>query len=304
MADIKISPQLMAAIFQGYNALFQKQYGLEVSYWDVLSTVTTSSNLIELYGSLAENTGFREWIGERVIQGMETGDFAIKNRHYENTIGLDLDTIEDGRALNFGQTVVGALGADTKAHPDTLIWPLIQAGETTPSYDGSNFFATNHKIGKATYSNLIVPGSGAGAPWYLANLAGALKPVIFQKRKDYQFRRIDAATDSIVFLKNKALYGVDARIGVGLGLWQYMLKSTAALDAAGFVAARTKLQQVKTAGSAQQAGRPYTARPTHLFVPSSLQADAENLINTPTLANGAGNVLYKAVEVVVVPYLD
>ena len=47
-----------------------------------------------------------------------------------------------------------------------------------------------------------------------------IKPVIFQRRRDYDLRRMDMRDDEHVFMRDNYRYGVDARVNAGYGLWQ------------------------------------------------------------------------------------
>ena len=51
--------------------------------------------------------------------------------------------------------------------------------------------------------------------WYLVSSNGALKPFIYQGRKDPQFVALDKPDDDNVFMKKKIFYGVDLRGAAG-----------------------------------------------------------------------------------------
>ena len=88
------------------------------------------------------------------------------------------------------------------------------------------------------------------------------------------------------------------RSNVGFGFWQQAWKSKAALNAAAFDAAWAAMASFKADG-----GRPLGIKPTHLLVPPALRAAANEVVMVERLASGASNANYKAVEVVVVPWL-
>jgi phage major head subunit gpT-like protein len=67
---------------------------------------------------------------------------------------------------------------------------------------------------------------------------------------------------------------------------------------AGFEKAKLKLRRMK-----DTKGRPLNLTPSHLFVPPDLEAAALGVVAVDRLANGASNPNYKAVEVVVDPFL-
>lgn len=47
------------------------------------------------YPWLGRTTKFREWLGARVIQALETHQYTIVNRNFEDTVAIDRNDIED-----------------------------------------------------------------------------------------------------------------------------------------------------------------------------------------------------------------
>lgn len=301
MPKLTISPALMTAIYQGYNTKFQAGLGRGDIYWGEVAMTVPSGDAQEVYGWLGKTTGFRKWLGDRVIQSLEGHDFTIKNEHYENTVGVNRDQIEDDKYGLLG-TIFEQMGQDTAEHPDTLIWDLLASGTTAVCYDGRPYFAANHPVtdskGKVTNTSNLTTEAGGKPFWYVADLSRVLKPIIWQTRRNYDFVRVDSATDSMVFLKNEALYGVDARVNAGFGLWQMMQASNQDLTATTFKAVRTAMRNLKSDN-----GRPLNMKPTHIFVPPALESAAELLFKRTLIDGGSSNELAGAVKVVVVPYL-
>jgi phage major head subunit gpT-like protein len=64
---------------------------------------------------------------------------------------------------------------------------------------------------------------------YMFDTSFALKPFIFQDRLSPELASKTDPTDDNVFMKNKYLYGVYARYGMGFGLWQlaHVIENTA-----------------------------------------------------------------------------
>lgn len=69
--------------------------------------------------------------------------------------------------------------------------------------------------------------------WYLLCTRRSLKPFIFQERKKAKFTALNRDDDTNVFMRDEYLYGVDARDGVGYGLWQMAYGSTGDASAEG-----------------------------------------------------------------------
>ena len=289
-----INSAALAALSTG----FQTAYDLggdnyEQSYQKIAMDVKSTGSS-ETYIGLGNTTVFREWLGDRVIQNLSAFDYTIKNKDFENTIGVPRNAIEDGNLGQFNfqfQT----LGQDAREHPDSLVYGLIEKGETELGYDGQYFFDTDHDVNGASVSNIT---AGAETSWYLLDATRPLKPFIFQKRKDYNFVSLDSETDANVFFRKEFIYGSDARVNAGFGLWQLAHKSSEDLIAANFETAKGAMT-----GLTNDNGKPMRIAPSVLLVPPSLEAKAMALV-APTLANGATNIYAGSIEVVVSRWLS
>ena len=90
-----------------------------------------------------------------------------------------------------------------------------------------------------------------------------IKPVIFQRRRDYDLRRMDTRDDEHVFMRDAYRYGVDARVNAGYGLWQLAYGSKQTLNADNY--------KDRPRGADERQGRrgatDSACMPTHLVVP-------------------------------------
>jgi phage major head subunit gpT-like protein len=125
----------------------------------------------------------------------------------------------------------------------------------------------------------------------------AIKPLIFQKRKDYTFVAMDRPDDESVFTRKTFRYGVDSRVNVGFGLWQLAYASKQELSVANFGAVYAALMSLKGDN-----GRPLGIRPSLLVVPPTLR-DAALTITKADIINNTTNVQRGAVDVLVTPWL-
>ena len=258
-----------------------------------------STTAIEQYAWLGATTGFREWLGDRVIQNLMQHDYSIKNKSFENTVGVPREAIEDDQ-YGVYSPLMQQLGQDAREHPATLVWDLLSAGFSTKSYDGQFMFDTDHPVLDAngveqSVSNLQ---AGASAPWFLIDTSRVMKPIIKQNRKPYNFVMMDGETDENTFMRKEYLYGVDARMNVGFGLWQLAYASKATLDAANFNTVYAAMQSLKGDND-----RPLGIRPTLLVVPPSLRAAALAVVKAERDAAGATNINRDVVEVLSTPWL-
>jgi phage major head subunit gpT-like protein len=242
---------------------------------------------------MGKTTAFREWLGDRVIQNLAASDYTIKNKKFENTIGVDRDEIEDD---SFGvyTPMIAQLGNDAKTHPDTLIFDLLKNGFSNTCFDGQYFFDTDHPVGNTVYSN---SGGGSGTPWFLLDTSKPIRPFIFQKRRDYKFVAMDKLDDEVVFSTDKFRYGVDARVNAGYGLPQLAYGSRQALDLTNYAAARAAMRSIKGDN-----GKSLNINPMLLVVPPSLEADALKILNAEMVGNNT-NVMRGTAQLLVTSWL-
>lgn len=263
----------------------------------VMQVPSTTSE--EKYAWLGAMTKFREWIGERKFQNLRQHDYAIKNKTFENTVSVNRDVIEDDQ-YGIYTPVFQQLGQDAAVHPFELAFGLLAAGTTTKCYDGQYFFDTDHPVGlpgaEVSVSNYQ---TGAAAPWYLIDASKVIKPIILQKRRDYAFQAKTNLSDENVFRENEFVWGADARLNVGFGLWQYAYRSDVTLDAAAYEAARAAMGAFRGDN-----GVPLNARANILLVGPSNEGPARRIVQAETGANGATNVNAGTAKVVVCPWLS
>lgn len=286
-------------LFTGFKTIFNQAFAAAKSDWEQVAMLVPSSTSQEQYAWLGQTTRFREWLGDRVIQNLKTHDFTIKNRSFENTVGVDRDQIEDD---TFGvyTPLIAQLGQDAKTHPDELVFALLAAGFATKCYDGQNFFDTDHPVLDANGAEQSVSnfGGGAAAPWFLLDTSKMIKPLIFQRRRDYTFVRMDDDADEAVFNRKQFRYGVDARVNAGLGLWQLAYASKQALDPDSYGDARAAMMGMKGDN-----GKPLNVRPSLLVVPPELEKAALEVLKAERDVNGATNVYQNTAQLLVTPWL-
>lgn len=294
---MEISAANLTALFTGFDVIFQRGFEKPPSYYDKIATVVRSTSRQTTYPWLGRTTKFREWLGERVVQALEAHAYTIVNKNFEDTISIDRNDIEDD---NYGvyEPIIEQLGWDTKVHPDTLLFSMIKSAVNSPSsvigFDGQPFFSATHPVGPlaatgdtrdTTGSNIY--SSGSGAWWFLIDASRALRPFIFQLRREYTMTRMNTLTDEGVFNRREFRFGVDGRANTGVGLWQLAYASNADLsNPVNYGNARAAMRSMKT-----DAGMPFGAltipEQVYLLVPPALEEAARQLLNSEFMA-GAG----------------
>lgn len=295
-----INRATLNSAFVGFNAAFQAGLAMATPMYGRVATTVPSTTKTNEYGWLGQFPGFREWIGDRVINGLARHGYSLTNKSYENTIGVDRDDFEDDN-LGIYAPMFQSFGQTAQEFPDTLVWALLKNGFASKCYDGQFFFDTDHPVINAAGNEVSVANTdgGAGAPWFLIDDSRPLKPLIYQERKKFtNLIRMDKEDDANVFTKREYQYGIDGRCQVGFGFWQMAWGSKQPLDAAHYEAARVGLGEMKG-----DYGRPLAIRPKLLIVPPSLEGAARTIVGNQLTTGGETNKWYNTAEVLVCPWL-
>lgn len=283
----------------GFSAAFNTGLGQAPSQFDRVATVVRATQKEQKYGWLGKIPNVREWVGPRAIQNLMQHDYAIKEKPFELTIGVDKDDIETDN-LGIYTPMFTEMGMSSGSKKDMLVFELLKAGFSTECYDGQNFFDTDHPVLDEDGNEVTVANTdgGAGTPWFLLDMSRALKPILLQIRKDFEFTSLTDPTSPNVFMNKEFIYGTDARMNVGFGFWQMAWGSKQTLNAANYAAARAALMGMKG-----DYGRPLGINPRLLVVPPTLESAALKIVNNELGAGGETNEWKGTAEVLVAPWL-
>lgn len=144
--------QRLQAMFNSYNTLFNMGIGSQILHWTQVAMEVPSSGAEETYAWLGDYPMMREWIGERAIKELEEHGYSIRNRKFETSVAVPRDRIEDD-SYGIYAPMMQKMGESAALWPETLIFQLLLAGFATKCYDGQNFFATAHPVGRKKVSN-------------------------------------------------------------------------------------------------------------------------------------------------------
>ena len=289
-----VNKTTLATLGTAFSAAFSEGFGQAPAQHEPLTMMTPSMTSQNEYGWLGQMSSMREWLGDRTIDGLVQHGYTIKNRKFESTVTVRRDDIEDDN-VGVYTPLFQELGRAAAAHPCELVFKALKDGFSTKCYDGQYFFDSDHDVEGASYSNT---GGGSGTAWYLVDASRMIKPIIFQRRRDYTLTSVMDLDDQSVFKRDEFLHGVDARVNVGYGLWQLAYGSKQALTVDNYKTARTQMLSVKG-----DRGRPMGVMPTHLVVPPSLEHEGLKLLNAELLSDGESNVYRGTAQLIVSPWL-
>ena len=295
-----INAEGLARLYTAFTAVFNAAFQETQTWFERAAMTVPASTLIMDYKFLLDFPMVREWLGDRQISSLEPKAYQVETKDWEATIEVDRNDIEDEQ-LGFYNPIVAALAQEARKHPEKLIADLMSAGFTTACYDGQYFFDTDHPVGSGTASNF---GGGSGTPWYLLDTGRAIKPFIFQLRREVQLVRMDRQEDEHAFMRKKYRYGVDYRGAAAYGLWQLAYSSKETLNPTNYAVARTAMMSLTNSE-----GRPLGIKPSMLLVPPSLEAlareilQAQFIIGDPAAGGAKSNIWQGTADLLVVPEL-
>lgn len=294
---MELSAQNLAVLFEGYEMVFNRAFEGAPNHYEQIATVVPSGTKETLYPFLKRTLQLREFNGPRVLQNLEAASYLIVNRHFEGTVGINLDDIKDDQYGVYND-MIAELGEAVKVWPDQLIFSMMKAAtsgaavtvgidfvvEPPVGYDGVPFFSANHPTGPAGRNTAVqsnINSSGTGPYWYLINGARAVRPFLWQNREPFRFVRMNAVNDEKVFTENMMRVGVDGRANAGVALWQLAYASNTDLsNPANYAAAIAAMRGIK-----DDAGRPFGAwsgdpAKKFLVVPPALEETARQLLHS------------------------
>lgn len=287
----------LAMLFQAYHAAFKKgfaSFGIS-TVWQKIATKVPSTTLENDYSWLGHFPGLREWVGDRQVKNMTMYDYSLKNKDFEATVEVPRNRISDDQYGVF-TPMMESMGDSAARHPDELLFALILLGASTLCYDGQFFFDTDHPVGAGTVSNY--DATGGGNMWVLLDTRRPLKPFIYQLREMYKFDALTKRDDENVFWRKTFVYGVDGRANVGFGFWQQAYASLNTLNATNFDAAIAAMMTYES-----DEGKKLGIMPNLLICGPSNRAAAKALLEREQLAGSGTNTNYKAVDLLVTPYM-
>src|SRR5579885_3189837 len=151
-----VTSDFLAALYTRYSKVFEDSFlaATRVNDYKRLATVLKSNTLTESLNWLGTVPQMRLWVDTRVHQAIApTFTYSITNNHYEATIDVDRDTLEDDQ-YDFIQPRISQLAMEAGRYPWVLAINAITANGT--AYDGQSFFSASHaEQASGTQSNLV-----------------------------------------------------------------------------------------------------------------------------------------------------
>ena len=270
--------------------------------WQKIAKLISSSTKSNTYEWLSQFPAFREWVGARQHKLLREVAYSVINRRWETTVDVQRTDIEDDNIGQYG-TLAESAGQSAIDLKNDLVFQALAAGFEETCYDGQPFFDADHPVapnedGSGAAVSVSNVQAGNAAPWVLLSTKRAPAALYLQERMAPQFDAKTSTQSDSVFDFDVYSFGGRWRGEVAYGFWQCAFGSRAALDADHFNAAHAAMMKFKGDGLRQLG-----IVPDLLVVGPDLRAAASELLLSERLANGASNPNYKAVDLLVTPWL-
>ncbi len=167
---MEITPQNLRNLRTTYSGIYRAGYTGAQPWSPKVAMEVPSSTSQNDYGWMQDLPRMREWLGERHIQNLAASSYVIKNKEYELTIGVRRPDIEDDN-LGLYNPMMAEMGRQAAKHMDDLIVDVMQGGHAQLTFDGQNFFDTDHpndpnSQAAGTQQNYWASGKALGAATY------------------------------------------------------------------------------------------------------------------------------------------
>lgn len=147
--------------------------------WNIFATQQQSSSRQNIYPQMIDPAAVREWVGERVVNGLVITGATVTNQTFELTYGVRRVDMEDDLTGTISQAVSRVRSGAGKflRHPDKLVFGVLKNNSTC--LDGLALFHASHSVnpaddGSATFANT---GSGALTPTNAAAVRAAMMEI-------------------------------------------------------------------------------------------------------------------------------
>lgn len=289
------SADMVADLFTASSAAFRNGLSMAAPALAPLATQVKSNSRQTHYPWLGMAPAMREWLGDRVSKSMSAYEYSIVNRKFESTITVKRDDIEDDLTGTLG-TVFEDMGKMVGMQPDKLLAEALVNATTALCYDGTPFFGTAHPVeGSANQSNADLGDSNPR--WYMADLSRGIKPLVYQNRREPEFKSFTSLDDENVFNRDEFVWGASLRANAGYGLWQLMYVSdgpiVAGIEAADVEANEAEVEAVYNAMTTRVGdnGETLDITPTHIICPQTLALRFKRLLGIETYSTGGKNFM-------------
>lgn len=144
----------VAAATTTFDAWFMEQLEATQEDWTSIAMRIDNDGGKVDYSFLADLPGMREWVGDRVIHGLQEFHYSLVNKIWELTIGITRQDIERERLGQY-KLKIQMIPDNMKRDRDEQLFDLVVGSTAVTCWDGRPFFDATHPLADGTtYSNV------------------------------------------------------------------------------------------------------------------------------------------------------
>lgn len=150
-----INYESLTVLFQNFRTEWTDAFNTskEDAIYKKIAMTVPSTGATVLHAWLNQLPIMREWVGDRVVNNVQSNSITITNRKYENTIEMLRTEIEDDQ-YGLYTPIVRNMAAEAATNPDALLTTALTtndnwAGDDTPA----PFYGTSRTYGANTINN-------------------------------------------------------------------------------------------------------------------------------------------------------
>ncbi len=195
-----VTSDFLAGLLTNFRAIFKQALDeafAEQNLYEILATRFNSTSDKESYGWMGANPNMSEWTDTRIYKAYKAFDYTLTNKHYEGTIAVNRDTMEDDKYGLIAPRIQG-LARRAVRHFNQMVVSQLDDGETLLAFDGVAFFSATHQaIGSSgVFANMLSGNYSDSATEILAGMGAAFAAM--QNFKDDKGLPMGLRPDAIV----------------------------------------------------------------------------------------------------------
>lgn len=192
-----ITPAVLQALQTDVRKIFQSAFRGTPTFYNEIATTVASSTAVNTYAWMKDLPRMREWLGPRVVNGLESVGYQLANKEYELTVGVRKTEIEDDQ-LGLFTPRVQMMAQQVAQLPDDLVLEALENGETATGFDGVAFFSTSHPALVSGGSNISNLSSASGGTSVLNATNFALHKAAMRRILGYDGKPLGINPDLLI----------------------------------------------------------------------------------------------------------
>jgi phage major head subunit gpT-like protein len=194
-----VNSDFLAALLTSFRALYADAFlaAQAPTVYPRIAMEIPSTTLTESYNWLGTVPVMREWIDQRQSGGLYPYTYSLTNKHYEATVDVDRDTLDDDR-LGMISPRIRQLGMEVPRYIDNCCVVALVNGAVAGNvcYDGVVFYSASHVVGAQAAQTNLYTSTGVTLVLLQADFSGAKAQM--RNVKDDQGRPMNILADFIL----------------------------------------------------------------------------------------------------------